>query len=120
MRARSGLLMFAALLMLGAFSLTPATYAAPADATLAVEPPAQTEDGCATATQTLDVSQPAPIFMTGTCGACSLNGCAGAFIGQVCHYGQFGSLTGTCQSPYGTSCSGTSTLSCRCWSGPLP
>jgi hypothetical protein len=112
--------MFAALLMLGAFSLTPATYAAPADATLAVEPPAQTEDGCATATQTLDVSQPAPIFMTGTCGACSLNGCAGAFIGQVCHYGQFGSLTGTCQSPYGTSCSGTSTLSCRCWSGPLP
>jgi hypothetical protein len=123
MKVRSGLLMFAALLMLGVLALTPAAFAAQPNATSAVESPAQPEAGCATATQTIDflkLTPSSPVAMFATCGACSLNGCAGAKIGQICHYGRFGSQTGSCQNVYGNECSGTFTPACQCWSGPLP
>jgi hypothetical protein len=122
MKVRSGLLMLAALLMLGVLALTPAAFAAQPNATPVAESPAQPAAGCPTATQTIDFSKliPSPVFMAATCGACSLNSCAGAFIGQVCHYGRFGSQTGTCQDVYGNDCPGTQTPACQCWSGPLP
>ena len=53
-------------------------------------------------------------------GTCSTDGCANATIGQICHYGRFGSQTGTCQNVLGNLCSGTFLSACQCWSGPLP
>ena len=110
------------LLMLVVLALSPAVFAASPTATPVLETPAQPEAGCSTATQTIDFSKliPSPVATSATCGACSLNGCAGAFIGQVCHYGRFGSQTGSCQNVYGNDCSGTFTPACQCWSGPLP
>ncbi len=122
-KVRSGLLMLAALLVLGVFAFTPAAFAAPPNATSAVESSASPAAGCATATQTIDflkLTPGSPVAMAATCGVCSLDSCAGATIGQICHYGRFGSQTGSCQSVYGDRCSGTNTLACQCWSGPLP
>src|SRR4051812_46864123 len=121
MKARSGLLMLAALLMLGALA-TPAAFAVQANATPAVGPAEQPVAVCPTATQTVDIAQliPSPMLMAGKCGTCSTDGCANATIGQVCHYGRFGSQTGSCQNVLGNLCSGTVLSACQCWSGPLP
>jgi hypothetical protein len=122
MKVRSGLLTLAALLMLVTLALTPAAFAAQPNAAPAAVSAEQPEAGCPTATQTIDFSKliPAPIAMAGKCGTCSTDGCANATIGQICHYGRFGSQTGSCQNVLGNFCSGTILSACQCWSGPLP
>ena len=112
-----------ATLLLGILTLTPAAFATPPNATPAVEAPASPGAGCTASLQTLDflkLTPTSPQARTATCGACSTDGCAGAFINQVCHYGRFGSQTGSCQAVLGNDCPGTTTLACQCWSGPLP
>jgi len=122
MKARAAFFL-AASLVLG-LGFTAAAVATPPNATSAVESPAQLATSCPTAIPMLDslsskFAPSSPLAMAVNCGPCSLNSCA--TIGSVCWYGSpTNGRWGSCQSPYGDSCPGTSAPKCQCWVGPLP
>ena len=114
MKGRTTLLIFAALLSLGAA----ANAASPAPA-VTVAPAA-----CGASMSTLDLAAPGlapPVtFLAGTCGPCSLSPCQGLPIYTGCYLGPNQGF-GSCQNVYGTFCSTIPRQSqCQCWKGPLP
>jgi hypothetical protein len=117
MRARTTLLIFASLLLVGSLASaeTPAlgNLGQPAMSLLA-------ESSCSTslAAVPLPGALPAPIPLVIHCGTCSLSPCSGATIGEGC---QVGLTRGTCQNVYGNTCGGPPlSWQCQCWNGPLP
>jgi hypothetical protein len=117
MKGRTALLILAVLLCLGAVADAAAPAPAVADAPAA----------CGASMSTLQPAglglAPPVIFLTATCGPCSLSPCQGLPIRTGCYLGP-NQGWGSCQNVYGTFCSGQSgqplQSQCQCWKGPLP
>ena len=112
MKGRTTLLIFAALLSMGAI----ANAAAPAPA-VAAAPAA-----CGAHMSTLDVPGLAPpaSFLSATCGPCSLSPCQNVPLHTGCFISPSQGF-GTCQNVYGNFCSTKPLQSqCQCWNRPLP
>lgn len=124
MKLRSSLLAFACLLLTGSIASAATTVQAdtpgiPRDGDAAIMTPTETSPGCSPAE--LPFMNPSPSEkLGGACGPCSDSPCQGKRVDQICAYS--GGKYYTCEVPYGDRCtnSGTITLQCTCWYGPLP